>query len=153
MIVEHQCVGDCTKHVSFLLPTLLFQMFFKSQTLRPQTIEIQDFVCSLLHFAGMSISYCNFTSLSFSFFVGSNKNSKDFQVFSAEGSDDMDTQQMKIWDRARGTQVEADGVTFLWWEKSSGFKRENRLTFVAEVQRRRWFFGGGCSNGKGVVYQ
>lgn len=70
----------------------------------------------------MSISYTVFHFAQFLNFVGSSKNSENFpQVFSAEESDDMDTQQMKIWDRARGTQVEADGVTFLWGRRVQGF--------------------------------
>lgn len=71
-------------------------------------IEIQEFFVHCLYFAGMSISYWNFTAKFLNF----------AQVFSAEASDDMDTQQMKIWDRARDTQVEVELPSL--WEKSSG---------------------------------
>ena len=89
-------------------------VFFKSQTLRPQTIEFQEFFVHCLYFAGFFNFVLHFTAKFLNF----------AQVFSAEASDDMDTQQMKIWDRARGTQVEVELPFFVGWEEF----RVNRLT-------------------------
>ena len=57
-------------------------------------------------------------------------------MFSSEAFDDMDTQQMNIWDRARGTQVEAGWSYPLFCRgESSG------LTLVAEGPKKMMVFG------------
>lgn len=66
----------------------------------------------------MSISYWNFTAKFLNF----------PQVFSAEASDDMDTQQMKIWDRARDTQVDSGVTLFVGEEFRVKRLSVNRLT-------------------------